>query len=90
MNHFRLLAIGIIAMLALAVAAQNTATATKHGDGMPTAEDHLRMLTERLDLTSDQQAKIKPILQEMQDATIKLKQDDSMSREERSEKMRAC
>jgi Spy/CpxP family protein refolding chaperone len=50
---------------------------------VPTVEKHLKVLTEKLDLTGDQQAKIKPILQKLHDATQKLMQDESMSREER-------
>ena len=62
-----------------------------HGvrDGVPTLEGHLKVLSEKLDLTSDQQAKIKPILQELHDATQKLTQDESMSREERLDKVKA-
>ena len=56
---------------------------------MPTVQGHLKVLTEKLALTGDQQAKIKPILQELHDATQKLVQDKSMSREERLENVRA-
>jgi Spy/CpxP family protein refolding chaperone len=41
------------------------------------------VLTGKLDLTGDQQARIKPILQELHDGTLKLVQDKSLSREER-------
>ena len=86
MNRFRLLAIGTTVIFALTVVAQQT---TRHGDGVPTVQGHLKLLTEKLDLTGDQQAKIKPILQELHDATQKLVQDKSMSREERLENVRA-
>jgi hypothetical protein len=39
--------------------------------------------------SADQQAKIKPILQELDDATQNLVQDESMSREERTGKVTA-
>jgi len=51
-----------------------------HGGGVPTVEKRLKVLTEKLDLTGDQQAKIKPILQELHDATQKLVQGESMLR----------
>jgi hypothetical protein len=46
------------------------------------------VLTEKLDLTGDQQARIIPILQELRDTTQKLVQDESMSREERLDHVR--
>ena len=86
MNHIRLLAIGTTLMFALTTVAQQT---TRPGGGVPTVQGHLKVLTEKLALTSDQQTKIKPILQELHDATQKLEQDESMSREERMGKVRA-
>ena len=88
MNRIRLLAIGIILMFALNAAAQQTTTHPE--SGVATVEKHLRLLSEKLDLSGDQQAKTKPILQEMQDATQKLMQDESMSRDERLDKVKAC
>jgi hypothetical protein len=98
MNRIRLLAIGTmfgaILMFALTTLAQQTTTSGDahggNGGGVPTVDGHLKVLTEKLDLTGDQQAKIKPILQELHDATQKLMQDESMSREERMGKVRAC
>jgi Spy/CpxP family protein refolding chaperone len=46
------------------------------------------VLTKKLDLTGDQQTRITPILQELHDATQKLVQDKSLSREERLAKVR--
>ena len=85
MNRFRLLAIGTTVIFALTVVAQQT---TRHGDGVPTVQGHLKLLTEKLDLTGDQQAKIKPILQRLHDATLKVVQDESMSRDDRMGKVR--
>jgi Spy/CpxP family protein refolding chaperone len=80
-------------MFALTTVAQETATSSDahaaRDGGVPTVEKHLKLLTEKLDLTGDQQAKIKPILQELHDTTQKLMQDESMSREERLGKVRA-
>jgi Spy/CpxP family protein refolding chaperone len=95
MNRFRLLAIGTLLLFALATTAQQATTnastkgpsAGEHA-GVPTAEGQLTFLATRLDLTTDQQQKIKPILQELHDATVKLVQDQSISREERLSKIR--
>ena len=95
----RLLAIGTLLMVALTAPAQQTATKPggtdkeEHGqrgaqDGVPTVKTQLKVLTEKLDLTGDQQARMKPILQKLHDATQKLVQDKSLSREERLAKVR--
>jgi len=92
MNRTRLLAIGTMLMFALTTLAQQTTTNIDahggSGGGVPTVQGQLKVLTEKLDLTGDQQAKIKPILQELHDATQKLMQDESLSREERLDKVR--
>jgi Spy/CpxP family protein refolding chaperone len=84
-------------MLALTVVAQQAAPDRSpkdergqggRRDGVPTVEGHLKVLTEKLALTGDQQAKTKPILQELHDATQKVVQDESMSREERMGQVR--
>ena len=59
------------------------------GHGMPTVEEQLKVLTEKLSLTGDQQAKVKTILQELHDATQKPMRDESISREERLARVRA-
>jgi len=92
MNRIRLLALGTILTLALTTVAQQATTASNgHGgsDAVSAVEAHLKLLTEKLDLTSDQQAKAKPILQEMQSSTGKFMQDESMSRDERMDNVRA-
>jgi Spy/CpxP family protein refolding chaperone len=73
-------------MVAPAMVAQQTHAAQ---GGVPTADDHLKVLTGRLDLTGDQQAKIKPILQKLYEATQKLVQDEGLSPDERLNKVRA-
>jgi Spy/CpxP family protein refolding chaperone len=79
-------------MFALTTVAQQTATSSDahaaRDGGVPTVEKHLKLLTEKLDLTGDQQAKIKPILQELHDTTQKLMRDERMSREERLDKVK--
>ena len=91
MNRIRLLAIGTVLMFALTTVAQQTTTSSDaHGGsgGVPTVQGQLKVLTEKLSLTRDQQARITPILQELLDATQKLVQDKSLSHEERLSKVR--
>ena len=94
MNRFHSFAFGAILIFALNMPAQQTATAhgstNKGGQGqpamqddLPSADDQLKVLTIKLDLTDDQQAKIKPILRDLHDATMKISQDQSLSREDR-------
>jgi protein CpxP len=55
--------------------------------GMPTVDDQLKHLTKQLGLTADQQAKLKPILDDQQRQMEKLHSDSSLSREDRFSKM---
>ena len=98
MTHFRLAAVGTILMFALIAPAQQAVSAGTGNqeqtvpsaqDGMPSAEQHLKMLTEKLDLSVDQQAEIRPIIQQMLDARQKLMQNSSLSDDARTEKERA-
>jgi hypothetical protein len=99
MNRIRLLAIGTMLILALTAPAQQTTTGPggtvkqergQRGaqDDLPTVETQLKVLTEKLDLTGDEQVKIKPILEELHDATQKLGLDENLSREDRLSKVR--
>lgn len=99
MNRFHSIAIGTILIFTLAAPAQQAATApgapdkNEHSqlgtqDGVPTVDEQLEVLTVKLDLTTDQQTRIKPILQDMHDATVKISQDQSLSREERLARVR--
>ncbi len=99
MNRFHSLAFGAIFIFALHASAQQTASApgsadkggqgqTSMHDDVPTAHDQLKILTTKLDLTDDQQAKIRPILQDLHDATAKISQDLSLSREDRLARVR--
>jgi Spy/CpxP family protein refolding chaperone len=82
---FRLLTIGTMLIVALTAPAQQTSAGPGGAlqDGAPKVEPQLKTLTNKLDLTGDQQARIKPILQELRDATQKVMKDESMSRDER-------
>lgn len=98
MNRFGLLALGTIFVAALTAVPQQPATGADgsakegHGQhaaqGVPSVELQLKVLTEKLDLTADQQARIKPVLQELHEASEKLVRDNSMSREERLAKIK--
>jgi len=99
MNRFHSLAFGAILIFALNVPAQQTASAPGSSgkseqaqpsmqDDVPTAGDQLKVLTNKLDLTDDQQATIKPILEGLHDATVKISQDQHLSHDERLAKVR--
>jgi len=55
---------------------------------LPTVQEQLKVLTQKLDLTGDQQTKTKTILREMDDAVQKLNQDKTLSRQELLDKGR--
>ncbi len=89
MNHFRLLATGAMLMFALICPAQQTAggpadPGKQHEQSA--ADAHLRALSEGLELSADQQVKIKPLLEQMLAAREKVRQDGSLSNEARQEK----
>lgn len=95
MNRIPLLAIGISLTFAPAMLAQQPTSqlaeppkGAAQGHSLPDVEDQLKVLTEKLNLTSAQQAKVRPIMQELHDATQKIMQDESMPQEERLSKIR--
>ena len=56
---------------------------------MPSVDDQLKNLTDKLSLTADQQAKIKPILQDTQTQAQAVMKDSSLSQDDRRAKMRS-
>jgi Spy/CpxP family protein refolding chaperone len=94
MSRIRLLAIGSMLLIAPAMLAQQTAQTggpakgAAQGVGLPDVGDQLKVLTQKLDLSVDQQPKVKTILQELRDATQKLVQGETMSDEQLLEKVR--
>jgi Spy/CpxP family protein refolding chaperone len=94
MNRIRLLAIGSMLLIAPVMLAQQTAPTGEPAKGaaqrvvLPDVEDQLKVLTQKLDLSVDQQPKVKAILQELRDASVKLMQDESTPREELLSKVR--
>jgi len=97
MKRHWLQAIAVLSMFALTASAQQTTPnagdaargeASKAKAGPPGVEEHLKVLSEKLALSSDQQEKARPIIQEMHDATEKVMQDRSLTREERHARVR--
>jgi Spy/CpxP family protein refolding chaperone len=92
----RLLSVGTMLIIALVMPTQQIAAApagTERGqrgtqDDVPVVGQMLKVLTEKLDLTAGQQARITPILQKLHDIQRTLVQDKSLSREERLAKLR--
>ncbi len=54
---------------------------------MPTVDDQLKHLTKKLNLSDDQQAKLKPILEDQRKQMDAIRDDSSMSRQDRFSKM---
>ena len=89
MRRLCLIATGAVLTFATTAAAQQTAPSLSSSSaGLPTVEQQMEVLTRTLDLTVDQRAKMKPILQDLHDATEKLAQDQSLSPDERLAKVR--
>jgi len=94
MNRIRLLAVGSMLLIGPAMLAQQTAQTggpakgAAQGVGLPDVGDQLKVLTQKLDLSADQQPKVKTILQELHDASLKLMQGESTSHEELLSKVR--
>lgn len=88
MDRIRVLAIGSMLLVPPAMLGQQTAPTSESAKGagqavvLPNVGDQLKVLTRKLDLSVDQQPKVKSILQELYDASLKLMQDESASREE--------
>ncbi|HXQ38280.1 MAG TPA: hypothetical protein VN843_30015 [Anaerolineales bacterium] len=95
MNHIRSLAIGSMLIFAPVMLAQQTATEPGRplegavlASDLPDIGNQLKVLTEKLDLTADQQPKVKTILQELYDATQKIMQVETISRDQLLDKVR--
>jgi periplasmic protein CpxP/Spy len=53
------------------------------------ADHHLQMLSEKLNLTDDQKAKLKPILQDQMQQMKAVREDSSLSEEQKRAKMKS-
>jgi hypothetical protein len=94
MNRIRVLAIGSMFLIPPAMLGQQTAPTGEPAKGaaqgvvLPGVGDQLKVLTRKLDLSVDQQPKVKTILLDLHDASLKLMQDESASQEELLSKVR--
>jgi hypothetical protein len=94
MNRIRLLGIGSMLLIAPAMLAQQTAPTGEPAKGaaqgvvLPDVGDQLKVLTQKLDLSVDQQPKVRTILEELHDASLRLRQDGSISQDELLRKVR--
>jgi Spy/CpxP family protein refolding chaperone len=89
---FALLAIFLLG--AAAFAQQNPSPQPPPGGqgqrrSMPSVDDQLKMMTDKLGLTADQQAKIKPILEDQRTQAQAVMKDDSLSQDDKRTKMRS-
>ena len=69
---------------------QTEAPTAPPAHSLPTVDDHLRMLAQKLDLTQDQQDKARPIITEMQAAMQKIMDDKSLTHDEALAKTHAA
>lgn len=93
MNRLPKLVITALSIVALAAPVHPFAAAQddqgRHAaKAAPIVERQMKSLTESLDLTRDQQARIVPVLEEMHEATLKIAQDPSLSHDERMARVR--
>jgi periplasmic protein CpxP/Spy len=97
LNRIRFLSVSTILLVVLGAAAQQTAGMPANVDkdkpdghgNMSNPEEHLRMLSEKLNLTAEQQEKARPIIQNMLEARQRLMRDETLSNKRRGEKERA-
>jgi Spy/CpxP family protein refolding chaperone len=87
-----LLVAGVAIMILLGIKMLASAPLPQYGGrrvrGPMTPADQLARMTKQLKLTDEQQAKIKPIIEEQHNKMMDLRQDTSMSREDRFAKFR--
>ncbi len=95
MKLMRLITLLAACLFAVAALAQQNPPAQESGDhkhsahmaGMGSADDHVKELTTKLNLTADQQAKIKAILEENHQKMEATMKDESLSKEDRHARM---
>jgi hypothetical protein len=85
MNRIRFLAVATVFALALPALAQQSAPPAHR---LPNVDEHLKVLSEKLELTADQQEKARPILKKMQDSMQKVMNDTSLTPEQMHAEMR--
>ena len=99
MDRIRFFAIGTLLMFALTAGAQQAATASAGAEKenhnttqnrVDPVENHLKKLSEQLNLTPEQEDQVRPILQEMHGAMGKAEQNPSLSDDERKAQKHAA
>jgi protein CpxP len=96
MKLIRLLTLLAACLFAMAAVAQQNPTAQPSGDhkngqmgpGMGNVDDHVKELTTKLNLTADQQTKVKAILEENHQQMQTTMKDESLSKEDKHAKMK--
>ena len=86
MNRNRLLAIAFVLACALPLIAQNAAVPSH----LPSVDQHVKLLSDKLALTVDQQDRARPIIAEMQDAMQKVMDDASLTEEQKHAQMHSA
>lgn len=94
MKLFRLTTLLMACLFALAAGAQQNAPAQenaehKHGGQMRSSDDMMQELTTKLNLTADQQTKIKSIMDETHQQMRATMDDQSLSKEDKHAKMKS-
>jgi hypothetical protein len=79
-----------LAVLAPVIAQQDANASTKHAMTLPSVDQHVKLLSERLELTADQQEKARPIIAEMQEALQKTMDDKSLTPEDAHAQMHSA
>jgi protein CpxP len=98
MKQMQLILIAGLCLMALAAFAQQQPPPPAQGEerhgqhgahGMPSVDDHVKMLSEKLNLTEDQQAKVKSLFEAQRTQMQALMKDDSLSPDARRDKARS-
>ncbi|HEY2496996.1 MAG TPA: hypothetical protein VGK24_08000 [Candidatus Angelobacter sp.] len=97
MKPMRLIILFAACLFTMAAIAQQNPPSQENGDhkhggqmhqGMPSVDDHVKDLTTKLNLTPDQQTKMKAILEDTHQQADSVMKDQSMSKEDKQAKMK--
>ena len=99
MSNFRWSILPILVMLAAGLTFAQTSQETQappsdkqagmHHHNEMSADQHLQMLSEKLNLTDDQKAKLQPILQDNMQQIKTVREDSSLSQEQKHAKLKS-
>jgi Na+/phosphate symporter len=96
MQRMGYLAMATLLSAALALPAQQAVNTTGDNAQKPAVsqsspvDEHMKMLNAKLELTTEQQARLRPIVAEMIDTMAKLKADPDLTQEDRMAGMKQC